>query len=138
MIGVPFFYYLITMIMGAYDYVPNGTSISQTPGFWYSSGLVLSLNPLVAMGISEAFYLMGHPLFMYTRDDLLAGETLFVISPWLLFCFLAVLISAVLITLSVQFVKPVRYKRRGVYDYEPGGRTPVSPAPDDSPTPAQT
>ncbi|HET9495972.1 MAG TPA: ABC transporter permease subunit, partial [Chloroflexia bacterium] len=32
MIGIPFLYYLVTMSMGAYNYTPNGTSISQTPG----------------------------------------------------------------------------------------------------------
>ena len=74
------------------------------------------------MIISEAFYLMGHPLFLYTRDDLLSGHTLFVISPWLLFCILSVIISAILIAFSIRFVKPVRYRYRTVYDYEPGDR----------------
>jgi ABC-2 type transport system permease protein len=132
MVGVPFLYYIVTMIMGAYNYVPNGTSISQTPGFWYGSGIALSLNPIAAMIISEAFYLMGHPLFMYTRDDLLSGHTLFVVSPWLLFCFMAVLISTILIALSIRFVKPVRYRNRSAYDYEPGDRASA----EDQPTPA--
>jgi hypothetical protein len=124
--------------MGAYNYVPNGNPISQTPTFWYTSGLVLSLNPLVAMGISEAFYLMGHPLFIYTNDELLQGHTLFVISPWLLFCMIALVLSAILIALSIRLVKPVRYHNRSAYDYEPGDRTPAAPAPEESPTPAQT
>ncbi len=141
MIGVPFLYYLVTMIMGAYNYVPNGTSLSQTPGFWYGSGLVLSLNPLVAMGISEAFYLMGHPLFVYTRDDLLSGHTLFVISPWLLFCIIALLISAILVAFSIRFVKPVRYRQRSAYDYQPSDHiraTPEAPPAEERPTTAET
>jgi ABC-2 type transport system permease protein len=138
MVGVPFFYYLITMIMGAYDYVPNGTSISQTPGFWYGSGVVLSLNPIVALGISETFYLMGHPLFFYTRNDLLSGHTLFIVSPWLLFCIMAVIISVVLIAFSIRFIKPVRYKHRSAFDYEPGDRTPAVPAAEDRPATADS
>jgi hypothetical protein len=90
------------------------------------------------MGISEAFYLMGHPLFIYTNDELLQGHTLFVISPWLLFCMIALVLSAILIALSIRLVKPVRYHNRGAYDYEPGDRTPAAPAPEESPTPAQT
>jgi ABC-2 type transport system permease protein len=138
MVGVPFFYYIVTMIMGAYDYVPNGNSVSESPGFWYGSGLVLSLNPIVAMGISEAFYLLGHPLFIYTRDDLLTGHTLLVVSPWLLFCILAVLLSTVLVALSIRFVKPVHYRPRGAYDYIPADRVTDTPAPEDRPTPAAT
>lgn len=129
MIGIPFLYYLVTTAMGAYNYVPNGASLSQTPGFWYGSGLVLSLNPIAAMVISEAFYLMGHPLFIYSRDDLLTGHTLFVVSPWLLFCIMAVLISAILVALSIRLVKPVRYRSRNAYDYEPGDLTPAGDQP---------
>jgi hypothetical protein len=108
MIGIPFFYYAITIIIGAYDSGSAGTSISQTEGFWYLSGIILSLQPIIAMILSESFYLMGHPLFIYTRSDLLSGHTLLVVSPWLLFCIEALLISALLIALSIRLVKPGR------------------------------
>jgi ABC-2 type transport system permease protein len=136
MVGIPFLYFVITYIMGAYTYNPNGPSLSQTPGFWYGSGLVLSLHPIVAMAISETFYAMGHPLFIYTRDDLLNGNTLFVISPWLLFCIEALIVSAILLAFSVRNVKPIHY-RRSVYNYEvPSNTGTNAPAPPE-PLPAQ-
>jgi hypothetical protein len=63
------------------------------------------------MGISEAFYLMGHPLFIYTNDEILRGHTLLVVSPWLLFCIEALWLSAVLVVLSIRLVKPIRSRR---------------------------
>ncbi|MEO8288983.1 MAG: ABC transporter permease [Chloroflexota bacterium] len=119
MIGIPFFYFVITNIMGAYRYDPTGQSISQTEGYWYGSGVVLSFNPIIAMVISEGFYLQGQPLFVYTSTEILNGHTLFVISPWLLFCIEALLVSALLIALSVRFVKPIRYKRKSIYEHNP-------------------
>src|SRR4029453_14391643 len=97
--------------MGAYAYNPYGQGIAQTPGFWYASGITLSSHPVIAMVISEGFYMMGHPLFIYTNSDILSGHTPFVISPWLLFCIEALLVSLLLVALSVRFVKPIRYKR---------------------------
>jgi ABC-type transport system involved in multi-copper enzyme maturation permease subunit len=129
MVGLPFFYFIVTNIMGAYSYNPYGQGITQTSGFWYGSGIVLSFHPIIAMVISESFYVMGHPLFIYTRSDLLNGQTLFVISPWLLFCIEALLVSLILIALSVRMIKPIRYKK-SVYDHEPRETAPpkVEPA----------
>lgn len=111
MVGLPFLYVIITSIMGAYSYNPYGTSIAQTPGFWYASGITLSFHPVIAMAFSESFYMMGHPLFIYTNSDLLPGHALLVVSPWLLFCIEALLVSVLLVALSVRLVKPIRYKR---------------------------
>jgi ABC-type transport system involved in multi-copper enzyme maturation permease subunit len=108
MILIPFFYFVITNIMGAYDSGPPGSGISRTEGFWYMSGIVLSFQPIAAMVISEGFYLAGQPLFVYTNSDLLSGHTLLVVSPWLLFCIEALLVSAILVWLSVRLVKPGR------------------------------
>ena len=112
MVGVPILYLLITSIMGAYAYNPYGPGVSQTSGFWYGSGIVLSFHPVIAMILSETFYTSGQPLFIYSTDQLLSGHTLFVVSPWLLFCIEALLVSALLIWLSVRLVRPIRYKRR--------------------------
>jgi len=117
MVGLPFLYYVITSIMGAYSYNPYGQSIAQTEGFWYTSGVILSFHPVIAMAFTESFYLMGQPLFIYTNSDMLSGHTLLVISPWLLFCIEALLVSALLVALSVRLVKPIRYKR-SVYKLE--------------------
>jgi len=118
LVGLPFFYFLVTTIMGAYTYNPYGTGLAQSPEFWYGSGIVLSFHPVIAMILSESFYMQGQPLFIYTNDQLLSGHTLFVVSPWLLFCIEALLVSALLIWLSVRLVKPIRYRHR-VADYTP-------------------
>lgn len=118
LIGLPFFFYVITNIMGAYAYDPSG-SISRTPGFWYISGVILSFHPIAAMLMSEGFYMMGHSLFIYTNNDLLPGHTLLIVSPWLLFCIEAAIVSAFLILASIRLVKPIRYKRGSIYEYEP-------------------
>jgi len=108
MVGIPFLYFVITSIIGAYTSGPTGPGISQTEGFWYGSGIILSFQPIIAMVLSETFYLMGQPLFVYTNNDLLSGHTLLVVSPWLLFCIEALLVSTVLVLLSIRLVKPGR------------------------------
>jgi ABC-type transport system involved in multi-copper enzyme maturation permease subunit len=118
MVGLPVLYLLVTNIMGAYAYNPYGPGVAQTPGYWYGSGIVLSFHPVIAMVLSESFYIMGHPLFIYTNDQLLSGHTLLVVSPWLLFCIEALLVSLILVALSVRMVKPIHYTR-GRYDREP-------------------
>jgi hypothetical protein len=108
MIGIPFFYFVITTIIGAYSTGPTGQSLSQTEGFWYASGIILSLHPIIAMVLSETFYSMGQPLFVYTSNTMLNGHTLLVVSPWLLFSIEALLTSTILVFLSIRLVKPGR------------------------------
>lgn len=110
---MPFLYFLVITIIGNGDYSPYGSRFTDTPGFYYLSGLILSFHPVIAMGISEARYLAGDSLFIYTSDDILNNHTLFVISPWLLFCIEALWLSAVLVVWSIRLVKPIRYKRQG-------------------------
>lgn len=129
MVGLPFFYYLVVTILGFNDYDVSGTRrLTEQPGFWYTSGVVLSFNPIIAMTISEAFYMMGHPLFIYTNNELVQGQTLLVVSPWLLFCIEAIWLSAVLVTASIRLVKPVRVRRqKRVWEHlePPSGNIPV-------------
>ncbi|MGA7731940.1 MAG: ABC transporter permease [Chloroflexia bacterium] len=122
MVLLPFLYFLIVTILGINDYSPyGGNRLSDQPGFWYTSGVVLSFHPIIALVISETFYLMGHPLFIYTNDEILRGHTLLVVSPWLLFCIEALWLSAILIVLSIRNVKPIRYHRRAM-DFVPPDR----------------
>lgn len=97
-----------------FRYDPAGPSTS----FYYLSGTVLSSNPLIAMTLTEWRLTEGDPLFIYTNTTIANGKTLLVVSPWLLFCIEALLISAVLILLSIRNVQPVRYssfRRRAAY-----------------------
>jgi ABC-2 type transport system permease protein len=129
MLILPFLYLTITSLMGAYSYNPGGRSMIETPEFWYVSGVVLSFHPLIAMGMSETFITQGDPLFIYTSTTKLNGETLLVVSPWLLFCIEAVLVSAILVLLSIRLVQPVRYKSRGRGSVAVAAYQPVLAAP---------
>lgn len=108
---MPFFYFLFITIVG--NGGTYGDRFTDQPSFYYLSGIVLSSHPAIAMGLSEAFYVQGQSLFIYTSDEILRGHTLLVVSPWLLFCIEALWLSAVLVVWSIRLVKPIRYKRQG-------------------------
>ena len=122
MLIVPFIYGLVISMVGAFAYSPTGQSPANTEGFFYSSGLVLSSHPLIAMAISDSYIVNGDPLFIYTNTTYLQGHTVLVVSPWLLFCIEALIISAILVLLSIRMVQPVRYhskSRSGLHQLEP-------------------
>ena len=123
LLGVPFLYVTIASIMGA----SSGGRLTSEPAFYYVSGTVLSSNPLVAMGISEALYSQGDALFVYTSTSLLNGHTLLVVSPWLIFCIEAVLISTLLTLLSIRLVQPIRSGSQRRQPSRP--RAPRTPSP---------
>ncbi|MEP6776477.1 MAG: ABC transporter permease subunit [Chloroflexota bacterium] len=115
---MPFLYYLfVTIFNGGYS--ASGASIQDHASFWYVSGVVLSFHPFIAMSLSEAFFLQGQSLFIYTSSDIWQGHSLFVISPWLIFCIEAPLVSALLVAISIRRVKPIQYRRNTVaYEYD--------------------
>ncbi len=114
MLGVPLILVSVATSMNTARYYSTGISPVDTVQFWYVAGAILSLNPLVAMGMSEGFYQRGQSLFVYVTDDLpissIRGESMLIVSPWLVFCMEAVALSALLVFLSIRRVQPVRYK----------------------------
>jgi ABC-2 type transport system permease protein len=110
MIGIPFIYFMLTS-MAATAAARSGTSLFNEVGFLYMSGIVLSLNPILAMALSEGFYQQGESLFVYTTTRLVDGKELFIVSPWIVFCIEALLLSALFVWLAVRRVAPVRYRR---------------------------
>jgi ABC-type transport system involved in multi-copper enzyme maturation permease subunit len=117
---MPFLYYLFVTIFSS-GYSAAGGSIQDHASFWYISGVVLSFHPFIAMALSEAFFLQGQPLLVYTSSEIWQGHSLFVISPWLIFCIEALLVSALLVAISIRRVKPIQYRHNYVaYEYAPG------------------
>jgi len=108
MIGIPFLFLTLTTAFGLSQF---GFGMSQDAGFYQFSMIVLSLQPIIAMAFSEVQYLQGDPLFIYTTDTIIPGENLLIVSPWLIFCIEALLLSALFVWLAVRRVSPVRYKR---------------------------
>ncbi len=123
---MPFLYFLFVTIFNGGSSA-SGTSIQDHASFWYISGVVLSFHPFIAMSLSEAFFLQGQPLFIYTSSEIWQGHSLFVISPWLIFCIEALLVSALLVVISIRRVKPIHYRHNNVaYAYDQA--VPESPA----------
>lgn len=112
MLGVPFLYVVAITILEAYTYNPNGNNINNESAYFYGTGALLSANPLIALGISDAFVSSGDPLFIYNSTTKINGRNLLVVSPWLVFCAEALLGSAVLVLLSIRNVKPTHSRAR--------------------------
>jgi ABC-type transport system involved in multi-copper enzyme maturation permease subunit len=108
MLGIPFLFLTLTTAFGLSQF---GFGMAQDAGFYQFSMIVLSLQPIIAMAFSEAHYLRGDPLFIFTTDDIIQGENLLIVSPWLIFCIEALLLSALFVWLAVKKVPPVRYKK---------------------------
>ncbi len=109
LIGVPVLYLIITTTMGAQNYSSGQPPMTSTPEFWYTSGVILSSHPLIAMALSETFLTNGDSLFIYTNNTYLNGHELWIVSPWLVFCIEALILSAIFILISVRAVQPVHY-----------------------------
>ncbi|MEA2573439.1 MAG: type transport system permease protein [Chloroflexia bacterium] len=112
LIGIPVLYLIITSTAGSSRGL-NQPPMTDTPEFWYTSGLVLSSHPLIAMIISELFISNGDPLFIYSSTQYLNGRELLVVSPWLLFCIEALIFSTIFVLISIRAVQPVHIKRQG-------------------------
>jgi ABC-type transport system involved in multi-copper enzyme maturation permease subunit len=89
-----------------------GTSISidTTPFSIYAFGAMLCSHPFIALGITAATLSSGENAFFFdipTSD----GIDVLVPSPWLAYVFIAALITALCIFLTVRLLRPVEYGR---------------------------
>ncbi|HEX8228570.1 MAG TPA: ABC transporter permease subunit [Chloroflexia bacterium] len=112
LIGIPVLYFIIVTTVGNSN-AGSGPNMTETLEFWYTSGLVLSSHPLIAMIISEMFISNGDPLFIYSSTQYVNGKELFIVSPWLLFCIEALIFSAVFVLVAIRAVQPVHITRQG-------------------------
>jgi ABC-type transport system involved in multi-copper enzyme maturation permease subunit len=136
LIGIPVLYLIITSIIGSQGSAPGQPSLMERPEFWYTSGIVLSSHPLIAMIISETFISNGDPLFVYSSTQYMNGKDLFIVSPWLLFCIEALLFSAIFVLIAMRAVQPVHIVRRGKRAVPPSVEfAPATPYAGDSPPP---
>jgi hypothetical protein len=114
LIGLPLLYWSIVSIIMVPQYgsnIPVSQRLDQQPWFFYLSGIILSMQPLVAMAISEGFLNMGHSLFVYTTKDFMNGRDMLIVSPWLVFCIEALILSLILVAFSIRMVRPIRYTK---------------------------
>lgn len=124
LIGIPVLYLVIVTTTGNQS-APGQPRMTDTPEFWYTSGIILSSHPLIAMIISEMFISNGDPLFVYSTTQYLNGKELFVVSPWLLFCIEALVFSTIFVLISIRAVQPVHIARQAKRRAPSQGLVPV-------------
>ncbi len=127
LLGAPFIWTVTTAVMSS---GPGSSHITDTVPWFYLSGLWLSSNPLIAMAISENYLQSGKPLFFFT--DMVNGQTVPIVQPWLVYCLLALLGSAILLAISTRLLPPVRRHApppRTVVPASPAGSPPLAPPP---------
>jgi ABC-2 type transport system permease protein len=123
LMGLPFLWFVGTTMM-ATTAGPTGPGFTSSVAYVYFTGIIVSTNPVLAMGFSEAFFRAGKPLFAYVDSGLINGKSILIIQPWLVFCLIALAGSAGLLAFSVRRLPPVRARRAATA----AGRPPVAPA----------
>ena len=123
LLGLPFIWFVGTMMMAA-TAGPGASGFTGSVAYVYFAGLIISANPILAMGFSEAFFRAGKPLFAYVDSSLINGKSILIIQPWLVFCMIALVGSLALLAFSVRRLPPVRaHKARGAT------QPPIAPVP---------
>jgi ABC-2 type transport system permease protein len=93
-----------------------GNAFSGLPGvaYVYGMGLMLSAHPFIALGITATTLASGESAFFFEVPTT-NGEVI-VPSPWIVYLFIATLLTLLFLTLSVRLLKPVQYdlpRRKG-------------------------
>lgn len=96
----------------------NTTSPGLAAAVYYIGGFILSLNPFIAGGLTEAILASNKSLFFFTLSSPLgAGSgTVFAIGPWIIYTVMAFLGTVFFFLLSLRLARPTRGgggRRRG-------------------------
>lgn len=100
LLAIPFLFVVLSLLTGSFDGEPGVVYI-------YLMGLLLSAHPFIALGMSAAFLAGGDgPLVVEVPSE--AGQLLLP-SPWLVYIFISVLLTALFLVLAVRLLRPVQY-----------------------------
>jgi ABC-type transport system involved in multi-copper enzyme maturation permease subunit len=102
--GLPFLWFVAMVIIGIND----SAALSNNVAWVYFSGIVLATNPLAAMGMSEAFLRQGKPLFFFFDSNIVNGQVLPVLHPWVAYCLFALVGSLIVLWWSIRHLPLVR------------------------------
>jgi hypothetical protein len=109
LLGIPFLF----IIFGAMVFDnPFMRDLSNSSLFVYISGAILCSHPFIALGITQGLLLEGENPFFFTMD-LGGGQQLLAPSPWLAFTFIALLLAAMCMVVSMRMLAPMRGPMRG-------------------------
>lgn len=102
LLGIPFMAIIVSLIFSTGD-----NAWMESRPVVYLGGAILVLHPFIALLLTETFIRDGHGVFVMFLDMPQTNESLLIPSPWLAYVGLAMLCSAVLITLSVRMIRPL-------------------------------
>ncbi len=88
---------------------PNNNALKVA---YYLGGFIVSLNPFIAGGLTEALLTSNRSLFFSTVPGPIPGITLYVVGPWLIYTVMALLGSAFFFALALYLARPARGGRR--------------------------
>lgn len=97
---IPFLFVVLSLITNSFSGMPG-------PVYVYGMGLLLCFHPFIALGLTAAALESGESPF-YAMIPTSQGDVL-TPSPWLVYIFLAALLTALFFVLAVRLLKPVQY-----------------------------
>lgn len=86
----------------------NAPSPAVQTGLYYVGGFLLSLNPFIAGGFTEAIIIANRNLFFYTMTGPGPGTTVIVVGPWLIYTVMALVTTLLFFLLSLRLARPTR------------------------------
>ena len=92
----------------------NTTSPTISAAIYYLGGFILSLNPFIAGGLTEAIILSNKSLFFFTLTSPFGGGsgTVFAIGPWIIYIVSSLLATVFFFLLALRLARPTRAGRR--------------------------
>lgn len=90
----------------------NTTSPTVLGAVYYVGGFLISLNPFIAGGLTEAIIYQNKSLFFYTMTGLSGTGTVFVVGPWIIYTAMSLLMTVLFFLLALYLARPVRGGRK--------------------------
>jgi ABC-type transport system involved in multi-copper enzyme maturation permease subunit len=106
--GLPMLILMILLLYSSFGYNPGQPSWRTTLELilYIGGWLIVTVNPLGTAFVTELI-LSDNQSFLYTNITMTGGASLFILSPWIAYLVFYLLFSAVLVLLSIHFVKRV-------------------------------
>jgi ABC-2 type transport system permease protein len=90
----------------------NSPSPTMLAVLYYAGGFIISLNPFIAGGLTEAIIATNRSLFFHTMPGPSGTGTVLVVGPWLIYTVMSVVFAVCFFLLSVRLARPTRGGRR--------------------------
>lgn len=103
LLGVPFIFTIASVM---FDGAPNDPTIAVI--YVYVMGIIVCLHPFIALGFTAVLLTEGENPFYFSLP--IAGQDIVVPSPWLVYVFLALVLTVLFLFLSTRLLKPVQYR----------------------------